>query len=81
MLSNTPFINKPQSKALKQHMFHIECESLHFISSLCREHKGCSGEEGEAVAEEESQTGDQRRQDGEQSLGESALVAFLLLLH
>lgn len=50
-------------------------------SSLCRECEGCSGEEGEAVAEEESQTGDQRRQDGEQSLGESTPAAFKLLLH
>lgn len=50
-------------------------------SSLCRECEGCSGEEGEAVAEEASQTGDQRRQDGEQSLGESTPAAFKLLLH
>ena len=46
-----------------------------------REREGCSGEEGEAVTEEESQTGDQRRQDGEQSLGESSPFAFKLLLH
>lgn len=51
------------------------------LSSPCRECEGCSGEEGEAVAEEESQTGDQRRQDGEQSLGESTTAVFKLLLH
>lgn len=55
--------------------------SLNLSSSLCREHEGCLGEEGEAVTEKESQTGDQRRQDGEQSLGESTLAAFKLLLH
>lgn len=60
--------------------------SLSFISSpfspvLCREREGCGGEEGEAVTEEESQTGDQRRQDGEQSLGESTPADFKLLLH
>lgn len=44
----------------------------YFTSSLpCREREGCGGEEGEAVTAEESQTGDQRRQDGEQSIGES----------
>lgn len=51
----------------------------HLSSALCRECEGCSGEEGEAVTEEESQTGDQRRQDGEQSLGESTPAAFKLL--
>lgn len=47
---------------------------IDLISSLlflCREREGCRGEEGEAVTEEASQTGDQRRQDGEQSPGES----------
>lgn len=53
----------------------------HLSSALCRECEGCGGEEGEAVTEEESQTGDQRRQDGEQSLGESTPAAFKPLLH
>ncbi len=60
-------------------------EPLHILSPLssclCRECEGCGGEEGEAVAEEESQAGDQRRQDREQSLGESTHAAFKLLLH
>lgn len=53
----------------------------HFICFRlsCRECEGCSGEEGEAAAEEESQTGDQRRQDGEPSLGESPPAAIKLL--
>lgn len=51
------------------------------FSSLCRECEGCTGEEGEAVAEEESQTGDQRRQDREQSLGESTHAALKLILY
>lgn len=42
-----------------------------FFFFLCREREGCRGEEGEAVTEEASQAGDQRRQDGEQSPGES----------
>lgn len=62
-------------------MFRILSQSLHGVSSACREREGCGGEEGEAVAEETSQTGDQRRQDGEQSLGESPHAAFELLLH
>lgn len=45
--------------------------SLLFFFLLCREREGCRGEEGEAVTEEASQAGDQRRQDGEQSPGES----------
>lgn len=40
-------------------------------SSVLRERAGRGGEEGEAVVEEESQTGNQSRQDGEQSSGES----------
>lgn len=43
-------------------------------SSVLRERAGRGGEEGEAVIEEESQTGDQSRQDGEQSSGESTLL-------
>lgn len=39
-------------------------------SSVLRERAGRVGEEGETVMEEESQTGDQSRQDGEQSSGE-----------
>lgn len=62
-------------------MQNLDSESLLILSPLRRECEGCSGEEGEAVAEEESQTGDQRRQDGEQSPGESTPAAFKLLLH
>lgn len=42
-----------------------------FSPPLCREREGCGGKKSEAVTAEESQTGDQRRQDGEQSIGES----------
>lgn len=62
-------------------MHNFQNLSLNLSSFLCREREGCVGEEGEAVAEKESETGDQRRQDGEQSLGESSLAAFKLLLH
>lgn len=67
-------------KPLSNTSFNLRCLNLFFFSCLCRECEGCGGEEGEAVAEEESQTGDQRRQDGEQSLGEFC-AAFKLLLY
>lgn len=51
------------------------------LSSVLRERAGRGGEEGEAVTEEESQTGDQRRQDGEQSSGESTSAAANLPPH
>lgn len=51
------------------------------VSSVLRERAGRGGEEGEAVTEEESQTGDQRRQDGEQSSGESRPAAANLPPH
>lgn len=51
------------------------------VFPLRRECEGCSGEKGEAVTQEESQTGDQRRQDGEQSPGESNPSSFKLRLH
>lgn len=48
---------------------------------MLRERAGRSGEEGEAVIEEESQIGDQSRQDGEQSSGESTPATANLRLH
>lgn len=50
-------------------------------SSVLRERAGRGGEEGEAVIEEESQTGDQSRQDREQSSGELTPAAANLPLH
>lgn len=58
----------------------VESVSL-LLSSVLRERAGRGGEEGEAVTEEESQTGDQRRQDGEQSSGESTPAAANLPPH
>lgn len=52
-----------------------------FLSSVLRERAGRGREEGEAVTEEESQTGDQRRQDGEQSSGELTPAAANLPPH
>lgn len=51
------------------------------LSSVLRERAGRGGEEGEAVTEEESQAGDQRRQDREQSSGESTPAAANLPPH
>lgn len=59
----------------------LSSASSDLLPALCREREGCGGEEGEAVTEEESQTGDQRRQDGEQSPGESSPAAFKPLLY
>lgn len=56
----------------------VECS---LPSSVHRERAGRCGEEGEAVVEEEGETGDQSRQDGEQSSGESTPAAANLPLH
>lgn len=52
-------------------LFFFSLDLISPLLCLCREREGCGGEEGEAVTEEASQAGDQRRQDGEQSPGES----------
>lgn len=83
--SSPPLLSSPLPSPLLSFLFKsVKClssASSDLLPALCREREGCGGEEGEAVTEEESQTGDQRRQDGEQSPGESSPAAFKPLLY
>lgn len=68
---NTCVLSEPANTRSSYDFSISRVKSVCFLlSSVLRECAGRSGEEGEAVAKEESQTGDQRRQDGEQSSGE-----------